>query len=41
LNFEINPEKNWIKKKAEDFLYRTSIYDAIKFVYLMCYKRFK
>lgn len=41
LEYEINPEKNWIKKKTEDFLYRTNIYDPIKFLYLMCYKRFK
>lgn len=41
LEYEINPERNWIKKKAEDFLYRTNIYDPIKFLYLMCYKRFK
>jgi hypothetical protein len=41
LAYEINPEKNRIKKIVEDFLYRTSIYDFIKFIYIMSYKRFK
>ena len=41
LEYEINPAKNRIKKSIEDFLYRTNIYDSIKFLYLMFYKRFK
>lgn len=41
LGHDINPEKNRIKKSVEDFLYRTNIYDPIKFLYLMFYKRFQ
>jgi hypothetical protein len=41
LEYEINPEKNHIKRIIEDLLYRTNIYDPIKLFYLMLYKRFK
>lgn len=41
LKYEINPEKNRIKRTIEDFLYGTNIYDPIKFLYLMFYKQFK
>jgi hypothetical protein len=41
LQQEINPEKNKIIKSIEDILYRTNIYDPVKFLYLMLYKRFK
>lgn len=41
LKQEINPEKNRLKKSIEDFLYKTSIYDPIKFAYLMLRKRYK
>jgi len=39
LAFDINPEESRIKKIVEDFLYRTSIYDPLKFLYLMLHKR--
>jgi hypothetical protein len=41
LKYEINPVENRMKKMVEDFLYRTNIYDPIKFLYLMLYKRFQ
>jgi hypothetical protein len=41
LEYPINPEKNWGKRIIEDLLYRSNIYDPIKFSYLMLYKRFK
>ena len=41
LEYEINPENNRIKKGIEDFLYRTNLYDPIKFLHIMLYKRFK
>lgn len=41
LEYEINPEKNKIKKKVENFLYRTGVYDYLKLVFLMTYKQFK
>ena len=41
LAFEINPAKNKIQKSIEDFLYRTNLYDPIKFLHIMFYKRFK
>jgi hypothetical protein len=41
LTYEINPEKNRMKKTVEDFLYQTDLYDPIKLLYLMLYKRFK
>jgi hypothetical protein len=41
LRQEINPEKNRIMKGIKGFLYRTSIFDLIKFLYIMLYKRHK
>ncbi|MEI7635680.1 MAG: hypothetical protein WCJ37_00105 [Syntrophus sp. (in: bacteria)] len=41
LEFDINPENNRIIKGIEDFLYRTNLYDPIKFLHIMLYKRFK
>lgn len=41
LEFEINPVNNQIMKGIEDFLYRTNLYDPIKFLHIMLYKRFK
>lgn len=41
LEYEINPENNKTKQLFLDFLYRTNLYDMIKFAYIMFYKRFK
>jgi hypothetical protein len=41
LEFEINPEPNGILKMGEEFLYRTGLYDPIKFLHIMLYKRFR
>lgn len=41
LEFAINPENNRIVKVIEDFLYRTYLYDPIKLIHIMLYKRFK
>ena len=41
LDYEINPEDNRLKKTVEDVLYRTGLYDFIKFNYIVFYKRFK
>ncbi len=41
LEFEINPEKNLIKKSVEEFLYRTKLYDPIKYLHIMYYKPIK
>jgi hypothetical protein len=41
LEFAINPETNRIAKWIEDFLYRTHMYDPIKFLHIMLYKRYK
>lgn len=41
LKQEINPESSRIKKTVLDWLYRTSVYDPIKFLYIMAYRRFR
>jgi len=41
LDFDINPENNRLVKGMEDFLFRTNLYDPIKLLHIMLYKRFK
>jgi len=41
LEYEINPEINWIKKKINNLLYKTNLYDPIKYAHIMLYKRLK
>ena len=41
LEYEINPSENRLKGLAENVLYRTNLYDYIKFLHIMFYKRFK
>ena len=41
LDFDINPAENRLQKAVEDVLYRSGLYDFIKFNYIVFYKRFK
>ena len=41
LKQEINPESSRVKKTVLDWLNRTSVYDPIKFLYIMAYRRFR
>ena len=37
----INPGNSKVKKKVEDFLYRTNLYDVLKYLLMMYYRRHK
>lgn len=41
LELPVNPADNKFKKSAEDFLYRTNLYDALKYLFIMYYRRYK
>jgi hypothetical protein len=41
LDYEINPGEGRISKFLVDWMYRTSLYDVVKLLYIMCVKRFR
>lgn len=41
LGLPINPGKGKVKHAVEEFLYRTNLYDVLKYLLMMCYRRHK
>ena len=37
----VNREKNKLKYEFINFLYRTNLYDVLKYIYIMMYRRFR
>lgn len=41
LRFPVNPSDSRARKAIEDFLYRTNLYDVMKYLSMMCYRRYR